>query len=300
MQTSAAALVAQLAEIRLARVLQLPSLPHDLARLLRSTDLALAEICLSLVATMIAGGSDPTRETMLSHGVGGAVAFLLSACQPTAFLRRALSVARHLCSRKPDLPLEHAMPFVPKLVPLTSHDDQQVAAGALCCLSDLTELRGELLGALLGSANDNNGSALPTIFAALHSGWDALLVPALRIASHFFCAGTSAHVRAAIAHGVMQAMPTLLRHAKRAVRKDAAWALSNVLLEEDGAEYVDLMLNCDVLPHLLGNLVTPELDVRREATHCINNARDRRRDGAVVAQPMIEAGVIPLLCGNLH
>ncbi|XP_063590566.1 importin subunit alpha-1-like [Penaeus indicus] len=104
---------------------------------------------------------------------------------------------------------------------LVNYRDEEVNVDALWALSYLSEQGDEEIEGVLRE------DLLPVIVRHLGSDRSQMIVPALR-ASGNIVSGNDLQTEAALAAGVLPLYKQLLRNTRRNIRKETAWALSNV------------------------------------------------------------------------
>lgn len=229
-------------------------------------DAAVRDQCIWCLGN-VAGDRPAFRDAVL--GTAGAVEALLTNLrhpENIKLLRNATWTLSNFCRGKPAVAPAAVAPLLPALAYLATSDDAAVAADALWGLCFLTDCGGEaLIDALLAAPG-----LLARIVATLGAE-DCLLVnPALRIVGNLV-SSVERHTQAAVDAGALPALVPLLGSARRAIKREACWAVSNVAAGSHGQIGAALATR-GLLPAVLEAMRAGDWAVRKEAAWIICNA----------------------------
>lgn len=92
--------------------------------------------------------------------------------------------------------------------------------------------------------------------------------------------------------GLLGAIPSLLSHSKRSIRKEACWTISNVTA--GNADHLDAVIKSNIVPNLIQLLQSGEFDVKKEACWALSNATSSGRPDHL--KYLIDKGLVAPLC----
>jgi importin subunit alpha-1 len=213
----------------------------------------------------IAGDCAAYRDSIIN--TEGALDALLRNIQfpeSPSLLRNATWALSNLCRGKP-APSEAAVRYVlPALTYLvTAEAEAEVTADAAWGFSYLTDCDRTIVGAVVEAG-------VVKRFVDLMAQDDlTILLPALRTVGNLI-AGEEDHTTAVLECGALRHLSKLLTHPRRNVRREAAWAVSNVAAGT-AVQIEALMAEPGLMANVVQQLRTGEWNVRKEATWVISN-----------------------------
>ncbi len=211
-------------------------------------------------------GESPALRDLLIASPGCVEALLQNLAYPgnQGLLRNATWTLSNLCRGKPSPSPATVAAMLPALAHLAASADLAVLVDALWGLSYLTDGDDKTIDAVV---------AFPGVVKRCVElmGHEALTVvtPALRIIGNLI-SGTDRQTQAAVDAHALRAIVPLLTNAKRNVRREACWAVSNVAagtLQQISA----MMLVPGLVQGVIKNLKTGEWNVRKEACWVVFN-----------------------------
>jgi importin subunit alpha-1 len=254
-------------------------------------DAAVRDQCLWCLGN-IAGDAAALRDAVL--GTAGALDALLTNLrhpETLKLLQNATWVLSNFCRGSPPPAAAHAAAMLPALAALAALEDGPTAADALWGLSFLFDGDERAAAAALAAAP---GLAARAVALMAHAD-GALALPALRIVGAL-TAGSEALTQAAVDAGALAGLVPLLGSARRAIRREACWAISNVAAGAP-AQIGAVIATRGLLPAVLDAMAGGEWHVRKEATWVICNAAAAGTATHVCA--LVAAGVVEPLVGVL-
>jgi hypothetical protein len=247
----------------------------------------------------IAGDSPKFRDMILT--TPNAIAALMANIQQPhsiTLLRNATWTLSNFCRGKPSPTPEQVGAMVPALAYLLLQcPDRDVIQDAAWGLSYLTDGSTETVQTVL----DAPGVAAKCV-ALMGSTEATVVVPALRVIGNFI-SGSDKQTQAACDAGALGALVPLLSHPRRNIKREAAWAVSNVAAGTP-TQLAAVMAQEGLMPAVVGLLrrsETSDWNVRKEAAFVVSNvaALGAAQHGAA----LMEMGVVgPLtdLLNNTH
>jgi hypothetical protein len=205
-------------------------------------------------------------------------------------LRNATWVLSNLCRGKPSPDAASVASITPALAYLLQHTDKQVLADALWGLSYLTDGDERLVQAVA------DAGVAPRCVALMSNADAEVVMPAVRIIGNLIC-GTDQQTQVALEAGALRALHPLLSHAKRNIRRETCWALSNVAASTQ-AHITALMTVPGLMPQVVQQLRTAEWYIRREAAWVVSNVACNGTADHV--RQLVSLGVIPPLVDMLR
>ena len=104
--------------------------------------------------------------------------------------------------------------------------------------------------------------------------------------------GDQGQTKCLISHGVIPQLAKLIEHSKKTIRRNTAWALSNMAAEPP--EEIQCLIDAGVFPLLFARISREEFTVQKEILWTCHNALSGGNDNQI--QYLIEEGVIPCVC----
>lgn len=136
---------------------------------------------------------------------------------------------------------------------------------------------------------------IPDLVRLLGSAHSNVVTPALRTLGNLV-SGDDEQTQAVLDAGALIYMPALLRNAKKNVRKETCWLLSNIAAGNPN-QISTLTHTKQLLPLVIGQMAAGEYEVRREAAWVVSNVATGGNRGHV--QQLVEFGAIKPLCDLL-
>lgn len=122
-----------------------------------------------------------------------------------------------------------------------------------------------------------------------------VLTPALRTLGNLV-SGNDLQTQSVLDAGALVYMPSLLRNAKKNIRKETCWLLSNVAA--GNANQISTLTHTKgLLPLVIGQMAAGEFEVRKEAAWVVSNVATGGNRGHV--QLLVDSGAIKPLCDLL-
>jgi importin subunit alpha-1 len=245
-------------------IINLGAVPH-FVRLLGSAQEEVREQAAWALGN-IAGDNYDSRNIILSYG---AMPALLSAIEmpirkPTT-LRNEVWALSNLCRSKPAPPLDAVQIALPTLASLLYHPDVEVQADACWAISYISEGGTDRVEVVL-----NTSGLLDRVAELLGAPNTALQAPALRTIGNGV-AGIEQHTSKVTESAALRNMLRALMSTKRAIRKEACWALSNIAAGPD--YHIQSIIDADLFPTLIKIIdAVAEYEVKKEALWCLANA----------------------------
>ena len=213
----------------------------------------------------IAGESPALRDLLLTTP-GCLEALLQNLAYPSnvALLRNGTWTLSNLCRGKPSPAPASVTAMLPALAHLAASADMAVLVDALWGLSYLTDGDDRTIDAVVAFP----GVVRRCVELMAHEAL-TVVTPALRIIGNLI-SGTDRQTQAAVDGGALRAIVPLLTNAKRNIRREACWAVSNVAagtLQQIGA----MMLVPGLVQGVIHNLRSAEWVVRKEACWVVFN-----------------------------
>ena len=107
--------------------------------------------------------------------------------------------------------------------------------------------------------------------------------------------GTDEETQAAIDAGVIPELGKLLSSPKPTVRKEAAWALSNITAGTENQ--IQLVISNSIMERLIGLAIEDKFDVRRECIWCLSNTTSGANGEQI--KLLIQYNIVEALCSIL-
>jgi importin subunit alpha-6/7 len=220
----------------------------------------------------IAGDGPELRDLVLRQGAMQPLLANLAQPETLNLLRNCTWTLSNFCRGKPLPALELVLPAMPVLAHLVRSkvdtDTMIDAAWALSYLTDGDEdsriapvVALDVLPALVDMLSSSAVAGVSTA--------TTLVVPALRAIGNIV-SGNDQQTQAVLDAGALPALSPLLLHAKKNVRKETCWVLSNIAAGTP-AQLDALFRVSDLLPRVLQQLASGEWEVRKEASWVISN-----------------------------
>ena len=263
-----------------------------LTKLLRSADADLREQCIWCLGN-IAGDSAALRDRVLA--VPGTVASLqanLHAAATASLLRNATWTASNFCRGTPSAPLSAIAPLFPDLITLAASTDCEVRSDALWALSYASNGGADAVASLIGAG------AVPRLIDGILAarGNASVLTPTLRTLGNAVT-GSDEQTQVVVDNGGVSALCTVMRHEKKAIRKEAMWALSNIAAGTP-AQIAALLSLPGIVDEVKRIVVEDAPGVASEAIWTLSNLCTG--GSAAVVAHLVQCEVVEVLCAQLH
>jgi importin subunit alpha-1 len=231
-----------------------------LAQLLMVADASLREQAAWCIGN-IAGDCFEFRDLALgTEGLVRGVQLNLEQSASLPMLRNVAWVASNLCrGSKPKPALEQIAPLVPVLARIVELcTDEECVVDATWALSYVSDGENERVDMVV------NCGACASLVRTLQQRSERCIPPTLRTLGNIVT-GSDRHTQAALDAGLLRELVKLLKNVKASVRKEAAWALSNITAGTK--EQIAAFLLAPGLPEAIVEAVArDEWAVRKEAT----------------------------------
>jgi hypothetical protein len=236
----------------------------EFIRLLDSADNRICEQAIWALGN-IAGDRTAFRDLVIR---AGALPVILRKFRPDmelSHLRNSMWTVSNLFRGKPAADLAEVAPAIPFIVQVLYLPDTEVLADALWTLSYLTEFDSERVQAVVQSG------CIKQVIALLSRSEVEVVTPALRTIGNIVSGDDPEFTQAILNNGGAAALGYLIGTVTRkALLKEAVWALSNILAGNH--EQIQVVVDGNVFPGLVRLLSSPHGEVRREAVWAIANA----------------------------
>lgn len=281
---------------RTSLIAEYDAIPH-LVALLTSENADLREQCAWCLGN-VAGDSAKLRDIVLSHN---AMKPLLANIQQPAsisLLRNCVWTLSNFCRGKPQPQLSLVAEALPVLASvITQQDDFEAISDAVWALSYLSDGSNDRIQAVIDAGN---GVVVPALIKMLCTDKLLLIVPALRTLGNIV-SGSDAQTQMVVNNNVLPAIVPLLTHAKKNIRKESCWMLSNIAAG-NRAQLKVLMETPNLVNHVvmqLGN--TNDWEVRKEAAWVVSNivTSSEGVDNIPYISLLVQLGAVRSLCDLL-
>lgn len=221
----------------------------------------------------VAGDSEALRDETLRAGCMQAVMRLINPHNPSSvgMLRNVTWTLSNMCrGKKPLPPFEYVRHAIPAMTWLLNYDDSEVIQDAAWGLSYVSDEPGDDNYKLDVFVKQEGLLQRLAWLLENYQKQDILVVPVLRAIGNVLT-GNDQQTDAVLQHGVTEALLKLLRHPKRNIRKETAWALSNITAGQP--HQIEQVLGNQALVTELSRLLrSGDVVVQREAAWTIANA----------------------------
>jgi hypothetical protein len=185
-------------------------------------------------------------------------AILQNLAQPANLLlmRNCTWTLSNFCRGKPQPPLQKLLPALPALTHLLAKsNDPDTIVDACWALSYISDGDNDRILAVVQQ------NIVPTLITMMDSDQTNQIIPALRTIGNIV-SGCDQCTQAVVNGGFLPAAAQLLSHAKKGIRKETCWALSNIAAGSHGQ--LQTLMSCPgVVPGILEALsASSEWEVR--------------------------------------
>ncbi|CAM9341292.1 unnamed protein product [Phaeothamnion confervicola] len=252
----------------------------------------------------VAGDCTTLRDAVIAGGAADGLLANIAQPHSMSLLSNTVWALSNLCRGKPQPPAELNLVgrVAPALAAALRHDDEKVreavqvdSAWALSYLSDGDDSRIEAVVAA--------GVVVPLV-GLLWSDNNTVVTPALRALGNIVT-GSDGPTQAVIEGGALPALAALTRHARKNIRKEACWTISNIAAGTprqasftEKKAGIDALCACEgLMAGVVDQLAAGEYEVQKEAAWVLSNACTGGAARHVAA--LVAAGAIPALCRML-
>lgn len=251
----------------------------------------------------IAGDSEDLRDMALKAGCMQAVMRLINPGNPApvAMLRNVAWTLSNMCrGKKPLPPFEYVRNALPALSWLLNYDDTEVIQDSAWGLSYISDEPGDQ-NQKLDVFVSQNGLVQRLIWLMDNYQKQKIVVtPVLRAIGNVLT-GSDRQTDCVLQGGAVEVLLKLLRHPQKNVRKESAWALSNITAGQPH-QIQHVVGNGELVEELCKLLRGGDVVVQREAAWTIANACSCGNDEQLTAicrsQDVAEALSDALKCGD--
>ena len=200
---------------------------HPMVQLMKSPHADVREQCMWCLGN-VAGDGHELRDHVLNTP-GAIEGIVLNLKQPAtpSLLRNATWTMSNFCRGKPLPPLAKIQPALETLVQIAQCKDAEVVSDACWALSYISDGSNERIQAIVDSGAVTVLTRLLQYHAAQATSKASIVTPTLRALGNIVT-GSDSQTQAVLDSGAIPAFCSVLNHAKKIVRKETCWALSNV------------------------------------------------------------------------
>ena len=236
-------------------------------RLIRTGDLRIVEQSAWGIGNLV-GENPEIRDLCLTEGVMPPLVEVAGRVLPThvGMVRNATWTVSNLCRGKPKPSLVLVSPAIPVLAELIrAANDDSIITDACWSLSYISDISEEAVDMILATGIASHLVSLLNGSTSL-----AMKTAALRTVGAIL-SGNEGQTQRMIDAGVIPALSKLLEMDRKAIRREACWALSNIA--GGSSQQVQALFDATppVFPKVLEIVRTSTLDVRKEALWVLIN-----------------------------
>lgn len=239
----------------------------------------------------IAGDCPELRDMVLNAGaMQPLIQNVMTPSNPT-LLNNCVWALSNFCRGKPAPAVDMVASAIPVLASiLAGNNNDEAKSDALWALSYISDGNDERIQTVI----DCDG-VVALLVEILGSDLSNAITPALRTIGNIVSGEDPKYTQTAIDAGLMRKMPLLLQNAKKSIRKEACWVLSNVAA---GTQDQIQTIFKGGLVHVVQLAEEGEYEVRKEAIWTLGNVAT----GGTATQVMslVECGAIDALCSILN
>lgn len=239
----------------------------------------------------IAGDCPELRNMVLDAGaMQPLIQNVMKPANPT-LLNNCVWALSNFCRGKPAPSLDMIASAVPVLASvLAGNGSDEAKTDALWALSYISDGADERIQSVV----DCDG-IVALLIEILGSDSTSAITPALRTIGNIVSGEDAKYTQAALDAGLMKKMPLLLQNAKKSIRKEACWVLSNVAA---GTQAQIQTIFKGGLIHVVQLAEEGEYEVRKEAIWTLGNIATGGTSTQVMS--LVECGAIEALCSILN
>jgi len=212
----------------------------------------------------IAGDSPQFRDLVLqSGGLSQIIAVLSDWDAKLSMMRNATWALSNLCRGKPSPPFDWVSPAVAVFANLIHSGDVEVITDACWALSYLSDGPGDQVTSVIEA-----GTCRQLLELLSHASVK-VQTPALRAVGTLIAQGDEAQVQVLLRSGVSVRLLRLLAHARKGIRKEACWTISNI--SAGNRDHIQEVINGSLVPPVIHLLRTADFDIKKECAWTLNN-----------------------------
>jgi importin subunit alpha-1 len=208
-------------------------------------------------------GDSPAMRDLVLH-TNGVVPGLIhhAANDRISLLRNTVWAISNLCRGKPQVDFAYVSAFLPVLVALLHHTDEEVIVDCCWAVSYLSDGSNAHIQAVL------NSGVLPRLVQLLGHTSVSVQTPALRAIGNI-ATGDDMQTQALVNQGVLPLLTQLFHSSKKGIRKEAAWTVSNITAGSQAQ--IQACFEAGIIDGVLAMFGNETFDVVKEATWAISN-----------------------------
>ena len=238
----------------------------------------------------ISGECIEYRDTVINYGIIPTLVNTLLATKDIEILKNGSWALLNFIRGKPVPDYEKIKCAIPAFCNLIlKNDDKEILVDSCWGLTTLSENSSNRLEVF------TNNNILPRLVQLLSSSVHlAIIFHALRCIGTILV-GKEAETQLAINAGVVPALAHLMDHDKSSMRKEVAWAISNITA--DSSTQLQVVMDAGLITKLVKVAINDSFEVRREAIWCLSNGTISCN--TIQLKKLVEAEIVEALCSIL-
>eukprot|EP01016_Furgasonia_blochmanni_P009265 TRINITY_DN13835_c0_g1_i4.p1 TRINITY_DN13835_c0_g1~~TRINITY_DN13835_c0_g1_i4.p1 ORF type:complete len:531 (-),score=92.78 TRINITY_DN13835_c0_g1_i4:61-1593(-) len=234
----------------------------------------------------LTGDVHDIRMKVLECGIVPQLIRILKNEKTPNLLRVCSWMISNLVRGKPYPPYEKVAELIPFVVSMLGSDDDDTVSEATWALSFLADGPDSQIEEILSF-----DGVVERICELMHHQSHDINVPALRTCANCLTSEDESVIEEYLRHDALSGLSSFLNHIKKPLRREACWALSNILVGT--FEHVDAVFRTEIPKRLYQMMQLEEFNIKREATLCFTNATCN--GGFIHMQAMSDLGVFDAL-----